>query len=109
MALTVLAYALDVQRTIILKKTSHYEDIAEHQTLTEIIFSAARCFSFSLMLVLGLLLDVLGLRLLMIGVGLSFPLLTYCLHKMERVEMNYPLEVRVVSVETEYIEKTEEN
>ena len=108
-ALTVLAYALDVQRTIILKKTSHYEDIAEHQTLTEIIFSAARCFSFSLMLVLGLLLDVLGLRLLMIGVGLSFPLLTYCLHKMERVEMNYPLEVRVVSVETEYIEKTEEN
>jgi len=108
-ALTVLAYALDVQRTIILKKTGHYEDIAEHQALTEFVFSTSRCFSFALMVVLGLVLDVWGLRLLMIGVGLAFPLLTYFLHKMEKVEMFYPLEVRVVSVETEYIEKTEEN
>ena len=108
-ALTILAYALDVQRTIILKKTGHYEDIAEHQTLTEILFSTARCLSFLLMIILGVTLDVLGLRLLMIGVGLSFPLLTYFLNKMEKVEMYYPLEVRVVSVETEYIEKTDEN
>jgi len=108
-ALTVLAYALDVQRTIILKKTGHYEDIAEHQTLTEILFSTARCLSFLLMIILGVTLDVLGLRLLMISVGLSFPLLTYFLNKMEKVEMYYPLEVRVVSVEAEYIEKTDEN
>lgn len=107
--LTVLAYALDVQRTVILKKTSHYEDIAEHQTLTEILFSVSRCVSFIFMLIFGLLLDILGLRILMISVGLSFPFLTYFLHKMEKVEMNYPLEVRVVSVETEYEENNQEN
>ena len=53
------------------------------------------------MVVLGVLLDVFGLRLLMIVVGTIFPLLSYFLHKMEKVEMNYPLEVRVVSVEVE--------
>ena len=100
-ALTVFAYALDVQRTIILKKTNHYDDIAEHQTLTEGLFCFARCIAFTLMVVLGVLLDVFGLRLLMIVVGTIFPLLSYFLHKMEKVEMNYPLEVRVVSVEVE--------
>lgn len=108
-SLTILAYALDVQRTVILKKTGHYEDIAEHQTLTEIVFSIARCLSFALMLVLGLLLDVLGLRLLMIGVGLAFPFLTYFLHRMEKVEMNYPLEKKDDNNKIELIEKNEEN
>lgn len=103
-SLTVLAYALDVQRTIILKKTGHYDDIAEHQTITECLFCFARCIAFALMLGLGVMLDVLGLRLLMIAVGLIFPILSYFLHKMERVEMNYPLEFRVVDIEVEHID-----
>ena len=95
-SLTVLAYALDVQRTIILKKTGHYSDIADHQTLTEVLFSFSRCVTFSIMLVLGLTLDVLGLRILMIIVGLVFPLLAFFLHRMEKVEMNYPLKSKEI-------------
>jgi len=107
-ALTVLAYALDVQRTIILKKTGFYEDIAEHQTLTEMCFCLTRCLSFLMMLVLGLTLDVIGLRILMIIVAFSFPLLSYFIHKMEKVEKNYPLEVRVANVDAECL-LTKEN
>ena len=100
-SLTMLAYALDVQRTIILKKTGHYDDIAEHQTLTEIMFSTSRCISFIIMLVLGLTLDVLGLRILMVIVGLVFPMLTYFLVKMENVEKDYPLGPKIIKEKEE--------
>lgn len=100
-SLTVLAYALDVHRTVILKKTGHYEDIAEHQTITEILFSLSRIFTFTLMLVLGLTLDVVGLRILVPIISLAFPLLCFFLYKLEKVEKDYPVETRVVAVEVE--------
>ena len=52
------------------------------------------------MLVLGLSLDVLGWRFLMITVGLTFPALSIFLHKMERVEKNYPLRIKSLNNET---------
>ena len=104
--LTVLAYALDVHRTIILKKTGHYEDIAEHQTVTEFCFIIARIFTFGLMLVLGLTLDVVGLRVLVPIISLAFPLLCFFLTKIEKVEKDYPIETRVVAVEVEQEEES---
>lgn len=99
-SLCVLAYALDIQRTIILKKTGHYEDIAEHQTVTEIIFSFARITTYAIMLVLGLLLDVIGLKITVVIVTLSLPILSVFLVKMENVERNYAEEnVQPISVE----------
>ncbi|MBQ3158656.1 MAG: MFS transporter [Clostridia bacterium] len=109
-SLTLLAYALDVQRTIILKKTGHYEDIAEHQTLTELCFCGARILTFVLMLVFGLLLDVNGLRVLTLIISFAFPLLCIFLAKMEKVEKDFPIETRVVAVEAEPVcENVQEN
>ena len=104
-SLTLLAYALDVQRTIILKKTGHYEDIAEHQTLTELMFCFSRLITFILMLVFGLTLDVLGLRILTLVISFAFPLLCFFLAKMEKVEKDYPVEARVVAVEAEVVQE----
>lgn len=110
-SLTLLAYALDVQRTIILKKTGHYEDIAEHQTLTELLFCLSRIVTFGLMLLFGLLLDVTGLRILTLIISFAFPFLCLFLAKMEKVEKDFPIETRVVAVVQEPVpcENTENN
>lgn len=99
--LCVVAYTIDYQRTTILKKTGHYSDIAEHQTLTEVSFCLSRVISYVLMLVLGLTLDLVGLKILVFIVSLSFPLMAIFTQRMEKVEMNYPIEVKIVSVEVE--------
>jgi len=108
-SLCVLAYALDYQRTVIIKKTGNYNDTAEHQTLTELIFNLARVITFTLMLVLGLTLDLFGFRILCVIISLVFPMLCFFLHRMEKFEKDYPLEVRVVSVEAEPIDVNNKN
>lgn len=98
-AICLLGYSLDVHRTIILKKTGHYEDIAEHQALTEACFNIIRIVTFVLMLVLGLTLDLTGLKICIAVVSLSYPLLAIFLSRLEDVEKKYPVEYVVVSVE----------
>ncbi len=98
-AICLLGYSLDVQRTVILKKTGHYEDIAEHQALTEVAFNIIRAVTFVLMLVLGLTLDINGLKICIAVVSLSYPLLALFLMRLEKEEKKYPIDYVVVSVE----------
>lgn len=102
-----VGYSTEVQRALIAKKTGHYDDIAEHQTMIEsVCFTSARLISFVAMLVLGLTLGLTGFKILLAVDSLCIPLLCYFLHKMEKVEKNYPIETRVVSIEVEEV-KTE--
>jgi len=102
-----VGYASDVQRTVIVKKTGHYDDIAEHQTVVEsLCYSSARLISFIALLVLGLTLGLTGFKILLAIDVLCIPTLCYFLHKMEKVESNYPLELRVALEESEVV-KTE--
>ena len=93
-----LAYTLDIYRTILLKKTNHYEFIAEHQTVTEGIFQIVRVITYCLMLVLGITLELTGLRILIAIVSLCYPIMAISLIKTEDVEKNYSIETVVVSV-----------
>ena len=82
-----------------MKKTGHYEDIAEHQALTEVAFNIIRAVTFVLMLVLGLTLDINGLKICIAVVSLSYPLLALFLMRLEKEEKKYPIDYVVVSVE----------
>ena len=94
-----LAYTLDIYRTILLKKTNHYEFIAEHQTVTEGIFQIVRIITYCLMLVLGITLELTGLKILIAIVSLCYPIMAISLIKTEDVEKNYSIETVVASVE----------
>ncbi len=95
----VFSYSIGVQRITIMKKTNHYDDIAEHQAVCETIYCMVRVISYALMLLLGLLLELTGLKILIAIISLCFPFMCVYLIKMEKVEQGYPLETRLVSVE----------
>ena len=86
-----IEYTVDVQRTVIVKKTGNYEYTCEHQALTEMCLSVVRALCYSLMIVLGLTLEILGFKILMAIIGLFFPLQAYLVYKMEKVEKDYAL------------------
>lgn len=103
-SLCVYAYVLEYHRSIILKKTNHYEDIAEHQTVTEFCFITTRVFTYVMMLVLGLTLELTGFKIIVGILSISFPLQCYFMIKMEKEEVKHPVEI----IETRVVEVIEE-
>ncbi len=97
----ILGFALDIQRNTIVKKTGNYDYITEHQAVTECCFNIIRVLSYSLMLVLGMTLNLVGLKILISVVSIAYPLLAWLLYKMEKVEENYPMEKAEAIKETE--------
>lgn len=91
-AITVVAGGVDIERNTILKKTGHYDDIAEHNCLTEMILAFSRVIIYSIMLVLGLTLDLLGLKIMMVIASVLIPIMALFLDRMEKVECNYSME-----------------
>lgn len=87
----ILGFSLDIQRNTILKKTGNYDYITEHQTVCECCFNIIRVLTYVLMLVLGLTLDLTGLKILVCVVSISHLLLGLLLYKMEKAEENYSL------------------
>ncbi len=87
----ITAYTSDYQRTVILKKTGQYDNIAEHQVLTEIVINLARVITFVILLVLSLTLDMLGLKIAIIALSICYPLLFIFTERMEKVEKDYPV------------------
>lgn len=91
-SITIVAGGVDIERNTIVKKTGHYDDIAEHNCITEITLAVSRVAIYSLMLVLGLTLDMTGLKIMMIVAGVMIPVWAILLDRMERVECNYSME-----------------
>lgn len=86
MAYVVLSNRFDAERNILIKKTGHYSDIAEHNFIIETLLNIARIFGYILMVVLGLYLDILGLKILTIIVGISVPILAIYESRVEKKE-----------------------
>lgn len=91
-SLNILANGVDIQRNLIVKKTGHYSDIAEHNCVVELIFTISRIVSYSLMLVLGLTLDLLGIKICLIICSSVMPIMAIMLSKMEKIECKFSLE-----------------
>jgi len=91
-AITIVAGGVDIERNTILKKTGHYDDIAEHNCLTEVILAISRVVIYSIMLVLGLTLDMTGLKIMMVISAILIPIMALLLDRMERVECNYSID-----------------
>lgn len=90
--LTILGNGVDIERNLIIKKTGHYSDIAEHNCVVELILTISRIFSYLLMLVLGLTLDLLGLKICMVISAIAIPAMCIFTTKMEKVECEYSLD-----------------
>lgn len=90
--LNILANGIDIQRNLIIKKTGHYSDIAEHNCVIELQFTISRIVAYSLMLVLGLTLDLLGIKICLIICALVMPIMAIMLSKMEKEESKFSIE-----------------
>lgn len=86
MAYVVVSNRFDAERNILIKKTGHYSDIAEHNFVIETVLNISRIIGYVLMVVLGLYLDVLGLKILTIIMGVSVPLLAIFENRIEKQE-----------------------
>lgn len=91
-SLNILANGIDIQRNLIVKKTGHYSDIAEHNCVVELIFTFSRILTYSFMLVLGLTLDLLGIKICLVVCASVMPILAIMVSRMEKVECKFSLE-----------------
>lgn len=98
--LNILANGIDIERNLVIKKTGHYSDIAEHNCIIELQFTISRIVTYSLMLILGLTLDLLGIKICLVICAAMMPVMAIMLSKMEKEECKYSLE-NVLPAETE--------
>lgn len=103
-SLNVIANGIDIQRNLVIKKTGHYSDIAEHNCVIELQFTISRILTYTLMLVLGLTLDILGIKICLIICALVMPIMAIMLSKMEKEESKFTLE-NVLPAETSAIKE----
>ena len=90
-AYIILANTIDADRNVIIKKTGFYDEIAEHNFLTETLLNISRIIGYALMVVFGLFFDILGLKILTIIMGFGVPVLAYFQNKLEEYEKDYPI------------------
>ncbi len=90
--LNIFANGFDIERNLVIKKVGHYNDIAEHNCVVEILFTISRLIAYSIMLVLGLTLDLLGLKICIVVCALLMPVMCMLTDKIEKVECQYSLE-----------------
>lgn len=90
--LNLFANGFDIERNLVIKKTGHYDDIAEHNCLVELLFTISRIMVYCLMLVLGLTLDLLGLKICIVVCASIVPLICLIVDRLEKAESHYSLE-----------------
>ena len=62
-SIAAFATILEYHRSVLLKKTGHYSDIAEHQVVVEFCFGISRVLMGVLMLLLGFFLEIIGFKI----------------------------------------------
>ena len=85
-------FCFDVERTVIVKKTGHYSDTAEHQCIVELCLSLSRILSFVIMFVMGICFDVLGMKIMLIVSSLIVSVSMILMMFIEKTESKYPFE-----------------
>lgn len=115
--LNLFSNGFDIERNTIIKKIGRYDDIAEHNCLVEILFSISRAVVYCFMLVLGLTLDMLGLKICIVVSAVMIPVMCIFLDRIEKVECQYSLEnitnascgENETEIKTEMVENDQKN
>lgn len=90
--LTIIGNGIDIERNLVIKKTGHYSDIAEHNCVVELLFTISRVITYAMMFVLGLTLDIWGLKICVMISAIVMPIMSIMIVKMEKAESEYSLD-----------------
>ena len=74
----------DIYRNSTLKEAGLYSEISEHQTIVESLLGIARVISFTVMILVGLLKNLVVFQILLVVFSLSYSAVNFCLFLYEK-------------------------